>query len=547
MFYSSIGILALLILLIENQDILTNRRGGFSAPAWKIYRHFLYAVVVYYITDIIWGFLEEQKLATLLFIDTSVYFTAMACGVWCWTKYTVTYLEEDSRYGRFFLYAGRVFAALMAGLAVLNIFVPVLFTVSADCVYEALVTRYILLIAQIFLLLLLSVFAFTAMVRRKWAAKRKEKYLTLGIFGLIMAFFLFVQLWYPYLPLYAIAYLLGTCLIRALVIGNEKEEYRQELQEQQKRLADDQMKEERAAYVRISALAGEFLSIHVVNPKTGQYREYSATESFGLYALPKEGDDFFTVAREVGKTLVVPEDLEMYLSRFTREAIVAKAEKGGVYSLSYRLMVEGKPCHVQFKAAMVEEPEGSRLIAGISNVDSQVRQEEEYARKLAQARSEANVDPLTGVKNRHAYLEAEERMNRQIREGQSVEFAIVLLDLNDLKKINDTEGHQAGDQYLCNACRIICQTFKRSPVYRIGGDEFAVIAKGADYKRIDELTAAVQAHNERSIREGGIVIACGTASFTAKDDSMAAVFERADAAMYENKRILKTKSGTAEE
>ena len=138
-------------------------------------------------------------------------------------------------------------------------------------------------------------------------------------------------------------------------------------------------------------------------------------------------------------------------------------------------------------------------------------------------------------------------MNRQIREGQSVEFAIVLLDLNDLKKINDTEGHQAGDQYLCNACKIICQTFKRSPVYRIGGDEFAVIAKGADYKRIDELTAAVQAHNERSIREGGIVIACGTASFTAKDDSMAAVFERADAAMYENKHILKTKSGTAEE
>jgi len=547
MLYSAIGILALLILLIENQDVLMNRKGGFGAPAWKIYRHFLFAVIVYYITDIIWGFLEEQKLAALLFTDTTVYFIAMACGIWCWTKYTVIYLEEDSRYGRTFLYAGRIFAALMAGLSLLNIFVPVLFTVSAECVYQALATRYIVLIAQIGLLLVLSAFAFTAMVRRKWAAGKRNKYLTLGIFGLIMAFFLFVQLWYPYLPLYAIAYLLGTCLIRALVIGNEKEEYRRELLEQQERLAEEKIREERAAYARISALAGEFLSIHVVDPKTGSYREYSATDSFGLYALPKEGDDFFTVAREVGKTLVVPEDLEMYLSQFTREAILAKAEKGGVYSLSYRLMVAGKPCHVQFKAAMVEEAEGPRLIAGISNIDSQVRQEEEYARKLAQARTAANVDPLTGVKNRHAYLEAEEKMNRQIREGKGAEFAVVLLDLNDLKKINDTEGHQAGDRYLCDACKIICQTFKRSPVYRVGGDEFAVIAKGEDYRRIDELTAAIQAHNEQCVREDGIVIACGTARFTEKDDSMAAVFERADTAMYENKHMLKKESGTAGE
>ena len=49
MLYSAIGILALLILLIENQDILMNRKGGFGAPAWKIYRYFLFAVIDYYI------------------------------------------------------------------------------------------------------------------------------------------------------------------------------------------------------------------------------------------------------------------------------------------------------------------------------------------------------------------------------------------------------------------------------------------------------------------------------------------------------------------
>ena len=57
-------------------------------------------------------------------------------------------------------------------------------------------------------------------------------------------------------------------------------------------------------------------------------------------------------------------------------------------------------------------------------------------------------------------------------------FAITILDVNDLKKVNDNEGHKAGDQFIRDACRIICTTFKRSPVFRVGGDEFAVLSQG---------------------------------------------------------------------
>ena len=64
MYYSAIGTLALLILVIENEDVLLNRRGDFSRLAWKVYRGFLIAVIVYYITDIIWGLLEAKKLLT---------------------------------------------------------------------------------------------------------------------------------------------------------------------------------------------------------------------------------------------------------------------------------------------------------------------------------------------------------------------------------------------------------------------------------------------------------------------------------------------------
>ena len=113
-----------------------------------------------------------------------------------------------------------------------------------------------------------------------------------------------------------------------------------------------------------------------------------------------------------------------------------------------------------------------------------------------------------------------------------------MLDVNDLKRVNDTEGHEAGDQYLRDACKIICETFKHSPVFRIGGDEFAIIAQGSDFIRIDDLIRQIEAHNKAAQQTGGIVIACGMAK-REKEKSVAPIFERADQNMYGNKSDLK--------
>ena len=114
----------------------------------------------------------------------------------------------------------------------------------------------------------------------------------------------------------------------------------------------------------------------------------------------------------------------------------------------------------------------------------------------------------------------------------------MVLDVNDLKKVNDSAGHEAGDQYIRDACRIICNTFKHSPVFRIGGDEFAVIAQGDDYARIENLIVRMKEYNAQALGSGGIVIACGMAR-NKGDASVAPVFERADQIMYENKSDLK--------
>ncbi len=309
-------------------------------------------------------------------------------------------------------------------------------------------------------------------------------------------------------------------------------------EEMKERRAAERVKEERIAYARLRALAGDFLCIYTVDPETDHYREYSETANFQSFPRPREGTDFFLDTREQIRLSAHPDDLERILDMLTKENVGTEIERHGIFTLSYRLIINNAPRYVQLRAAIVEEKDGAQLIVGVSDIDANVRQEEEYEKRLAQAQREANLDALTGVKNRHAYLQAEERMNVQIREHRASEFAIVILDVNDLKTVNDTAGHKAGDQYLKDACGIICRIFKRSPIFRIGGDEFASIIQGADYDAIEELLGKMKDHNTRASRTGGIVIAYGMSRFR-NDANVALVCERADQRMYENKSLLK--------
>ena len=305
-----------------------------------------------------------------------------------------------------------------------------------------------------------------------------------------------------------------------------------------RRQAEEQMKEERMAYSRINALAGDFICIYVVDPETERYVEYSANSQFETFEIPKEGTDFFANARKNGESVVYPDDMERANSMLTKENVLSTIEQHGLFTMTYRLMINDKPTYVRLKAAMVDETEGRRLVVGINDVDAQIRQEAEFAKLLAHAQQEANRDALTGVKNRHAYLEAEEQLDRELAEHRAEEFAVVILDVNDLKQVNDTLGHHAGDEHIKSACKIICDIFKRSPVFRLGGDEFAVIAQGADYQCIEDLVRKMSDYNREATRIGGIVIACGMSKHD-NDNCVAPVFERADQNMYVNKSNLK--------
>lgn len=159
-----------------------------------------------------------------------------------------------------------------------------------------------------------------------------------------------------------------------------------------------------------------------------------------------------------------------------------------------------------FAAARDADGKVVRVMWLIESID-----EEKKDRDKLKALSE--TDPMTGVRSKHAWLLREKELNQGIEAERADDFAVVVCDVNGLKKINDTYGHKAGDEYIQAACRMVCDIFQHSPVYRVGGDEFTVILTGRDYAIRKELMITLHDRSADHITAGGAVISGGISDF----------------------------------
>jgi diguanylate cyclase (GGDEF)-like protein len=183
---------------------------------------------------------------------------------------------------------------------------------------------------------------------------------------------------------------------------------------------------------------------------------------------------------------------------------------------------------------------GLSLIVMVSNYRSMQKWEKKTAKERDEAKTIALTDPLTGVKSRHAFLLKQKEINASIEDGSADVFAIAVCDVNGLKVINDTLGHKVGDEYILSASRMICDIFQHSPVYRTGGDEFAVILSGRDHLNRKELIQVLHDRSVEHISTKEVVISGGLSDYQPGTDTcFHDVYERADALMYEEKKLLK--------
>ena len=201
-----------------------------------------------------------------------------------------------------------------------------------------------------------------------------------------------------------------------------------------------------------------------------------------------------------------------------------------MYSMGY--LVGG--CALHTFVVQDEKEEYLRALA------ESVEREAQRQRELGEAKRLAYSDSLTGAKSKHAYAEAEEDVDRRIEAGAISEFASVVFDVNGLKHVNDTLGHEAGNMHIISASDLIGEVFTHSPIFRIGGDEFALILEGQDYENRDALMRAFERRVEQNLQNGQVVVSAGIADFEpGQDNTCNAVFQRADERMYRRKRELK--------
>lgn len=182
-------------------------------------------------------------------------------------------------------------------------------------------------------------------------------------------------------------------------------------------------------------------------------------------------------------------------------------------------------------------------IQALVHMNQELANSQQETRKMAEL---ASKDGLTGVRNKVAFDTEASQINEAILEGDLIQFGIAMIDLNDLKVINDRYGHGNGDVALIKLSDIICTTFMHSPVFRVGGDEFVVILRGADFrnaaKLINEFNQEIEAiaKDDELLPAEKTSAAIGFASFDpAVDHSVEDVLKRADELMYKKKRAMK--------
>jgi diguanylate cyclase (GGDEF)-like protein/hemerythrin-like metal-binding protein len=222
----------------------------------------------------------------------------------------------------------------------------------------------------------------------------------------------------------------------------------------------------------------------------------------------------------------------------TRDAAIAAQDAGAVLIFD-ALRTDGTVFEAEVSAAVGELGGGPALVLLVTDVTERRRTEKQLSFM-------AFLDPLTGLANRALFLDRMRDTLSAARRDRRV-FAVLMCDLDGFKQVNDTHGHEAGDELLKTVARRLERAVRDSDtVARLGGDEFAIILpKVASREHAAIVTERVVHAFDDLIRVGDaqckVGISIGIATYPVDGADMDALTARADVAMYDSKRAGKNR------
>ena len=180
------------------------------------------------------------------------------------------------------------------------------------------------------------------------------------------------------------------------------------------------------------------------------------------------------------------------------------------------------------------------LARSFEETTKQLNQRIEYINSLAY------TDKLTNSKNNTSYLYEVNHL-KEILAKEPINFALFLVDINGLKRVNDVYGHQFGNKLIVETSSILIQVFGPDNVYRIGGDEFSVILKDTNEEFCQTLVERFHKEIAKHNQEIKISVAIGFGIYdTAIDTTYDSLFKRVDEEMYHKKKKMKELGETSD-
>lgn len=235
MLYSLFGIIAIVLLIVVNHDAF--RPTSQDDNATKKYRAFLTVLLVYFAVDSVWGILDSVRVYKVLYAETVLYHITVALSILYWCRYVVAYLNPPRVYGGALIHFGMLFCACELICLVINFFQPVFFWFDENGLYQTGLIRHIVMGIQITMYSLVSIMSFIVFFRSK--SRNKNRYLSICIFCLVVTTCIVVQIWFPYVPLYTIGLMVGTCIVHVYIHEDEKKELLLKLAANEKKLQEN--------------------------------------------------------------------------------------------------------------------------------------------------------------------------------------------------------------------------------------------------------------------------------------------------------------------
>jgi diguanylate cyclase (GGDEF)-like protein/PAS domain S-box-containing protein len=165
-------------------------------------------------------------------------------------------------------------------------------------------------------------------------------------------------------------------------------------------------------------------------------------------------------------------------------------------------------------------------------------------KELVHAKAEAATDALTGLRNHRAF---HERIAQEIPAAEAAEepISLIMLDVDNFKRVNDQLGHLAGDRILRGLARAVRKVVPADTAYRYGGDEFAILLRGVEAEDAAAIAEKLRAALETALKQADttVTVSLGVADLSGMAGPIEELIYRADMAMYWAKSIGKNRVG----